>query len=352
MRNLRIVLTALAAVAVVAAGLVVVRLVTGSPNGAAPASSWGTSTPTRSPRNDVERLEQQYKLVDRTRPDRTEVHRRTDNELVATLTVGARTVVVAGPARRFSEPSSTPAEIESTSWVRVAPEPWQTRRGKDEEFVGWLLDQIEDEDPPIDVLAATMQYLADAPDGQNDEGVRYIGDAGFGYVHSADERDGADFYDYLEIPWEFSDSGKKKPSARWDRDLDCSGFVRLIYGYRFGVPLFNDPVSTTVDGLPRTASSMASYARSVLVAAGRTPGKAPADLTALQPGDLVFFSLHKEDPNLITHSGIYLGKDEDGGMRFVSSRETVDGPTFGDVHGDGVVDSGYFGDRLRRVIRL
>ncbi len=349
MRRPQIVLAAVVAAAVAVAGFVVVWLV----NDDSPAgSNWtGPAGATTVPRNDAERLTQRYELIDVTRPDRTEVRRRSDRTVVATLTVGARTVVFAGPQRRFTEPSTTSAVIDSTSWVRLAPRPWQPERHIDDEVAGWLLDQIEDPDPPIDVLAAAMQYLPDAPDGYDDHGVRHIGDAGFGYVHTADERDGADFYDYLEIPWKFPDTGRVKPSKRWDRDLDCSGYLRLIYGYRFGLPLLNEPVNTTVDALPRTASSMAAYARSVLVAAGPTPGQRPTRLSAVQPGDLVFFALH-DDPTLITHSGIYLGKDQDGGMRFVSSRGTVDGPSFGDVRGDGVIDSGYFGQRLRRVIRL
>ncbi|MFC3505302.1 C40 family peptidase [Micromonospora krabiensis] len=351
MRNLRIVLAVVAVAVVAIAGLAVVRLVGGDSVNTAGADQAGPTQSVRPPRNQVERLNQRYELVEQPGPERTEVRRRSDQAVVATLTVGARTVVVEGPRREFTEPSTTPAVIESTSWVRIAPRPWQAQLGLDESFARWLLDQIEAKKPPIDVLGAALQYLADVPDGVNDEGVRYIGDAGFGYVHSADERDGADFYDYLEVPWKFSDTGRVKPSKRWDRDLDCSGYVRLVYGYRFGVPLLNGPVTTTVNGLPRTASNMAAYARSVLVAAGRTPSRPPANLSALQPGDLVFFALH-DDPNLITHSGIYLGKDRDGGMRFVSSRGTADGPTFGDVKGDGVVDSGYFGERLRRVIRL
>ena len=350
MRRSQIILAGVTAVILAVVGLVVVRLTHDEPttSGARPS---GTARATTAARNDAERLTQRYELVDLTRPDRTEVHRRTDGAVVATLTVGARTVVFAGPQRRFTEPSSTSAVIDSTSWVRLAPRPWQPRRHLDEKAAGWLLDQLEDRDPPIDILAASIQYLPDAPDGYNEDGVRYIGDAGFGYVHSADERDGADFYDYLEIPWKFTDSGRVKPSKRWDRDLDCSGYIRLIYGYRFGIPLLNEPVTTTVDALPRTASSMAAYARSVLVAAGRNASEPPARLSAVQPGDLVFFALHN-DPTLITHSGIYLGKDQNGGMRFVSSRGTIDGPTFGDVRGDGVIDSGYFGQRLRRVIRL
>lgn len=346
MTRSRILLAAATAVAVAVTALIVAWAVRDDP----PAGA-GWTGPTRAPRNDVERLTQQYELVDLTRPDRTEVRRRDDGAVMATLTVGARTVVVAGPQRRFTEPSATSAVVDSTSWVRIAPQPWQPRARIDEDLASWLLDQLQDQNPPVDVLAASMQYLADAPEGRNQEGVRYIGDAGFGYVHTADERDGADFYDYLEIPWKFPDSGRARPAKRWDRELDCSGYVRLIYGYRFGLPLLNAPVNTTVDGLPRTASSMAAYARSVLIAAGRTPSQPPSKLSAVQPGDLVFFALH-DDPNLITHSGIYIGKDQNGGMRFVSSRGTVDGPSFGDVRGDGVIDSGYFGQRLRRVIRL
>ncbi|MFF4879772.1 NlpC/P60 family protein [Micromonospora sp. NPDC000668] len=298
----------------------------------------------------AERLAQEYELVDLADPARTQVRRRADQAVVATLTVGARTTVFAGAPRRFDEPSTTTAVVESTAYVRIAPRAWQPGPQIPEALARWLITELDRGDP-TDVLAAAMQYLPGAPDLRDEQGVRYAGDADFGYVHSRDERDGADFYDYLEIPWTFPDTGTVRPSARWDRDLDCSGYIRLVYGYRFGIPLLNQTASTTVDGLPRTAASMAAHARSVVIAAGRNPSRPPADLSAAQPGDLVFFALH-DDPALVTHSGIYIGDDADGGMRFVSSRGTADGPTFGDVRGAGVIDSGYFGDRLRRVIRL
>ncbi|MGW3604807.1 NlpC/P60 family protein [Micromonospora sp. NPDC005161] len=298
----------------------------------------------------AERLGQEYELVDLADPARTQVRRRADQAVVATLTVGARTTVFAGAPRRFDEPSTTTAVVESTAYVRIAPRAWQPGPQIPEALARWLITELDRGDP-TDVLAAAMQYLPGAPDLRDEQGVRYAGDADFGYVHSRDERDGADFYDYLEIPWTPPDTGTVRPSARWDRDLDCSGYIRLVYGYRFGIPLLNQTASTTVDGLPRTAASMAAHARSVVIAAGRNPSRPPADLSAVQPGDLVFFALH-DDPALVTHSGIYIGDDADGGMRFVSSRGTADGPTFGDVRGAGVIDSGYFGDRLRRVIRL
>ncbi|MGS2617879.1 NlpC/P60 family protein [Micromonospora sp. LZ34] len=311
------------------------------------------TSPSDRPAGDTaaDRLAAEYELVDMARPARTEVRRRTDLAVVATLTAGARTAVFAGPRRRFEEPSTTTAVVESTTWVRIAPQAWQPGSQMPEAFARWLLTELNRKNPPVDILAAALQYLPGTPDLRDERGVRYAGDAGFGYVHSREERDGADFYDYLEIPWDFPDVGTVTPSARWDRDLDCSGYIRLIYGYRFGIPLLNQSATTTVDGLPRTAASMAAYARSVVIAAGRSPSRPPTDLSAMQPGDLVFFALH-DDPALITHSGIYIGDDADGGMRFASSRGTVDGPTFGDVRGDGVLDSGYFGKRLRRVIRL
>ncbi len=313
-----------------------------------PAATWNTRpatslTPRDEPASD-------YTVVELDRPPRTEIRRTTDQSMVATLTVGARTAVLAGPMRRFAEPSTTPAVVKSTSWVRLLPRPWQRGDETEEWFRRWLKDQLDAADKP-DVLATAMQYLPDQPDRRDEKGVRYAGDAGFGYVHTQDERDGADFYDYLEIPWDFPDGGTKRPSERWRGELDCSGYIRLIYGYRFGVPLLDRSATTTVDGLPRTAASMAAHARSVVVAAGRNPSQPPTNLAAVQPGDLVFFALH-DNPALITHSGIYIGPDTGGRMRFVSSRGAVDGPTFGDVRGDGVIDSGYFGDRLRRVVRL
>jgi cell wall-associated NlpC family hydrolase len=310
-----------------------------------PAPAWQSAPPPQE-QNGVG----EYSAVELDGPARTQIRRRADQAVVATMTVGARTAVLAGPTRKFQEPSTTSAVIDSTSWVRVLPQAWQQGDETKSWFTKWLRDQLGATSKP-DVLAAAMQYLPGEPDRRDGKGIRYAGDAGFGYVHSRDERDGADFYDYLEIPWNFSDAGVKRPAKRWRGELDCSGYVRLVYGYRFGLPLLYESATTTVDGLPRTAASMAAHARSVVIAAGSNPSRPPADVSAVQPGDLVFFALH-DDPALITHSGIYVGADTDGRMRFVSSRGTVDGPTFGDVRGDGVIDSGYFHDRLRRVIRL
>jgi hypothetical protein len=51
------------------------------------------------------------------------------------------------------------------------------------------------------------------------------------------------------------------------------------------------------------------------------------------PGDLVFHDASTNDGADIDHVGIYLGKDDRGGHRFISSRKTANGPTMGDAGG-------------------
>jgi hypothetical protein len=89
-----------------------------------------------------------------------------------------------------------------------------------------------------------------------------------------------------------------------------------------------------------------------VVAEGKSRTVAPTSLNAIQPGDLVFFAM-RDDPSLVSHSGIYLGKDPDGGPRFVSSRGVSAGPSFGDFGAaKATLDDPIFAADLRRVIRL
>lgn len=55
----------------------------------------------------------------------------------------------------------------------------------------------------------------------------------------------------------------------------------------------------------------------------------------------------------LDHGGIYLGLDDDGHRRFVSSRSTADGPTMGDTGGTSLLDDGgYYARGFRAVKRL
>jgi hypothetical protein len=280
--------------------------------------------------------------------DRTIVY-DLDHKKIATLTEGARMVVFEGKARTFTEPDNTKAQVISNTYVRIAPKAWFTGAHTEKWFYMWFFKMLTTKDD--DILGIAMQYLDGTPIKRDKDDVPYAGDAGFGLVRTSDTVDGADFYDYLGIPWKWQDGTVSRPSSRWYRKVDCSGYLRLVYGYRGGIETFRE--NTYVDGLPRTAFAMATLAPSVLIAKGSTPSKSPSDsdLVHLLPGDAVFFALHK-DPDFISHSGVYMGDDTRGHMRFVSSRTSINGPTFGDFTTKSIFDEGFFRSRLRRVVRF
>ena len=283
-------------------------------------------------------------------PDRTVV-READGAIVATFTDGARTVSLIGPKRTFAEPSTTSAKVRTTTWVRLAPRPWRAGAEHAAWFEPWFLNALRDRSP--DVLAITMQYLHGKP-GLTKDGVQYAGDASFGpidpnipYGDTDFRLEQSDFYDFLGISWRFDDGVTARSEAKRYGAVDCSGYIRLVYGYRLGYPLRSDNQDGTQ--LPRRAFAMASVGPGVVVIPNH--GQRPTDIGLLQPGDLVFFDIDRRDGPRIDHSGIYLGLDTDGHPRFISSREQADGPTFGDVGGKGVLDGDDFYARLFRTAR-
>lgn len=347
--NRRIALVAAAATVVVAAAGATVILTGDDPSDPRPPGVGPGAGPSAADRLVVKQLHEQYEFTEITSPDRTVV-RDHQGELVAYLTHGARTVLMAGPRRVFAEPQATDATVTTTSWVRVSPQPYRPSDLENPTYAVWLAKALHDRTD--DILGAAMQYVTGAPEKVAADGIRYAGDSGFGYINNEEQRDGADFYDFLGIPWTWPDGRRSQPSDKWEREMDCSGYIRMVFGYRGGMTMYrtNDPESAS--GLPRSAYAMADRANSVTIASPRRPEDAPKDLDRVQPGDVVFFALHDETPALITHSGIVIGKDNEGRTRFASARSTVNGPTIGDVAGDGVIEDGYFGDRLRRVIRF
>jgi cell wall-associated NlpC family hydrolase len=264
---------------------------------------------------------------------------------VATFSDGARTVVLAGPLRTIAEPQFTTASVQTSAWVRLAPQPWYEGAEQEPWVRQWLSATMTDTTP--DVLAVATQYVHDAPDLTDANGVRYAGNASFGPELDKGKREiGADFYDYLGLPWHFPDGTEKKPDATHLGALDCSGFLRIVYGYREGYALL---AGDTGPGLPRRANSIAKFGPGSIIIPDR--GVRPADLNRLQPGDLLFFTTDADSD--IDHSAIYLGRDTDGRHRFISSRGTVNGPTMGDVGGASVVDGdGFFAQRFRTARRI
>lgn len=271
-------------------------------------------------------------------PDRVVV--RDDRGVLATFTVGSRSVALRGPQRTFAE-STTTATVTTTTWVRLLAQP----------FAGtvdhsWLTERLRDTTP--DLLEVARQYTTGAPPVRDAAGLRIAGDASYGPLQADGTRaEGSDFNDYLGVQWSYG-SGVDAPEADQFGAVDCSGYVRMVFGYRSGVPVVLQPDGVA---LPRRAVQMDDSAPGVTVVPHT--GTRPSDLAGLQPGDLVFFDASTDDGTLIDHVGIHLGLDSAGAPRFLSSRKGADGPTMGDVRGRSTLSgSGLYATSFRSARRL
>ena len=261
-------------------------------------------------------------------PSRTLV-RDESGALIATLTRGSLSVVLEGSPRTFTEGSIT---VRTAAWVRLLPAA----------FTGtvdttWLAAARADVSP--DVLAIAMQYVTGAPPLFADDGSLFAADASYGPIVNGLRQEGSDWNDFLGVTAVY-DGVADRPEVAQVRAVDCSGFVRMVYGHRLGYPMILAP-----DGvrLPRRATSMYSGG----------PGILMKDSSRVLPGDLVLFDAASDDGAAIDHVGIYLGKDAAGHPRFISSRKTADGPTFADVGGRSTLDgTGLYASSLRAIRRL
>lgn len=281
------------------------------------------------------------------RPGRTVVTDAT-HRVVATLTDGARTTNVLGPSRSFTEPPSTSKAVTSQTWVRLLPQAWTPGAEREPWFGPWLASALRDRRP--DVLETAMQYLPATPEHADAQGNRYRGDARYGVLDvNADSRsERSDFYDYLGTPWTFPDGRVELPDPMLVGAVDASGFIRLVFGYRSGMPIARTTRGAG-GGIPRGTSAMASSGPGTVVVPDR---QLPvSEFGRLQPGDLVFFDT---DPDKrVDTVGIYFGVDESGQQRFVASRAAADGPTMGDAGGAAVLNGeGEYSAAFRSVKRL
>lgn len=313
--------------AVVAVVLVAVPMA-----GIAPAASAGRNTP-----HDVTTTS--MVLTRAKNPARTVVT-SSAGTWIATLTDGSRTVALAGPARTLTEPG-VDAYITSTSWVRLQPAPFTGTVDR-----AWLAAATADRSP--DVLAIALEYVAGAATTTNDVGLVISSDASYGPMQiDGTRKEGSDWNDYQGIDATYAGVVDRSEPAQIG-SLDCSGFLRMLWGIRHNIPLTLDPDGVA---LPRRAVQMAASAPGVLVVRNR--GTQVTDFRLLQPGDLVFFDAASDDGTDIDHAGMYLGVDSRGGHRFVSSRKSIDGPTMGDYRGRSVLDgTGLYATSFRAVRRL
>ena len=259
-------------------------------------------------------------------------------QVVATFTDGARTVVVTGPERTFEEPTATEATGTTTNWVRLAPREWSKGAEREDWFEPWF--DAARRSKAKDVLGIAFEYVEGAPDGKKD-GLRIKGDASFGPPNKtgSSRLEANDFYDYLGVDWKFPDVGLERAEARRYGSLDCSGYWRMVLGYRMGLKLRGS--NDAGPGLPRRAYAIADHGPGVVVVPDK--GRTATDYDALQIGDLVFFET--ENGGVLDHMGMYLGIDSFGRHRFLSSRAGANGPTMGDIMGTSVLDDDGFYSR-------
>ncbi|MFC5215505.1 C40 family peptidase [Streptomyces coerulescens] len=285
------------------------------------------------------------------------VLRGSDGQIKAVFTDGARTATLTGPARTFQEPTSTASKVSTTDWVRLMPEPWKKGAESKKWFKDWYAEFKDSKKD--DIFAFAFQYVAGAPVKKDAQGTVYAGDANFGPLNTTGAEGGdlrleqSDFYDYLGVQYPFRDGTVGQPEGMRARSVDCSGFIRMVLGYRARYPLMSSDASG--DGLPRTANGMARSKEGVdiLPLAGISAQDRPAAIDQLQPGDLVFFKLDTRTGQRLDHVGMVLGHDTEGHLIFVSSREEVNGPTIGDVGGVSRLDgNGYYAKTLRSAKRL
>ena len=267
-----------------------------------------------------------YVMTRLTAPDRTTVSDRQGHWL-ATFTNQARTVQVAGAARTFSEARTTRASVTHDTWIRILPRPFDGTVDQ-----AWLTRELADTSP--DILAIAMQYIYKAPRTLVG-GQAIAGDASYGPEVAGRRKEGSDFSDYLGVPWIYGGI-VDPPEAAQINAMDCSGYMRMVWGYRGGMRLGGPHDAASSEAIPRRAYEIQAEAPGIII----TPDTHTQvkDFSKLAIGDIVFFDGSTNDGQRIDHNGMYLGRDTKGHYRFISSRKSADGPTMGDVGGSSILD--------------
>lgn len=283
-----------------------------------------------------------------------------DGSWVATYTRGARLVNLTGPKRTFAE-SSARHSVTHTTWVRPLPAAFDGRFNP-----AWLERALAANAKRVpDLLAVGMEYVEGAPARFDSSGRQYAGDAQYGPLDEATgtRLEGSDVEDYLQTKSGVGARTREALDPARRLSLDCSGFIRMILGYRSSFPdagyearfalerAAKGTASPTAESpLPRTAEELYTAGRGVVIVADK--GVQAAAFDALLPGDLVFFQAENPPVRTIDHVGLFLGRDAAGRWRFLSSRKSANGPTLGDTRGMSVLDgSGLYARAFRAARR-
>lgn len=272
-----------------------------------------------------------YEFIRYSNPPRTVVNSDAGNWR-ATFTDGSYTVRHSGPSRTFSEPSNSGVTtgtqtVTHNSYVRVMASKWPSGAIPTAAQVDALLART---DP--DLFTIAFQYVHGQADVKVADTAAY---SGFRWVsgNAAYGPDvGADFNDHLGLDWNYGSSHggvDSNESSEYGR-LDCSGFVRMVYGYRMGIPLAKSGYERPGIAIPRTSAMQADDSLGIGTEIIPLGSSKPTSFGNLAPGDVVFFDSDGPDGE-IDHVGIYLGVDNTGKDRVLSSRNTLLGPTMKDA---------------------
>jgi hypothetical protein len=263
---------------------------------------------------------------------------------------------------------SAPPAITHSTWVRVLAAPYTTWNAAVEAQVrGWLSDDS------YDALALGMNYLygacAIADPRLQEVGVsatkQVFGEARYGPTETDGKRqEGSDFNDYIRIPWVYLNTATPSTDVNelaQQYCLDCSGYMRMIWGYHLGLPMsLDDSADYNGLNLPRRSVGIGPSGPGTLIAS--STGTA-VSLTDLRIGDIIAFNADAADDTAAEetgdveqtddHVGMYLGLDQGGNKIFLSSRKTANGPTFGPVGGASYLNgSGFWATAARHIRRF
>lgn len=246
---------------------------------------------------------------------------------------------------------ATPPTITHTTWVRVLSAPF------DGTWTGALANQVRTwaTDASPDALAYAAMFITGAPAVTSPAlaGKQVYGQSQYGPLNSDGTRiEFSDWNDYSGMAWDYPNGEHRNfphGSITISGCLDCSGFVRQVYGRNMGIPMSFD---LNYDGinLPRRSADIGPSGPGILIA--NTTGSPPA-LAGLQVGDYLGFALSDSTDGELTHSGIYMGVDSAGSPRFISSRKVANGPTMSDLGGASILSGGgSYATGLRTIRRF
>jgi cell wall-associated NlpC family hydrolase len=246
---------------------------------------------------------------------------------------------MSGDERSFTENSIT---VTHNTWVRLLTAPFSGT--VDTAWINARLLENTVNTTVKDVLAHAMDYIEagtlNAKYGPNDS------------------TEGSDFNDYLGITYTYTphwSTSLNKLVTSWTDGfetsrataLDCSGFMRMVWGYRMGVPMcFNVNPNDPNGRMPRRSFQIWDNApgRKVMTDYVWNAASAADKLASIRIGDLVFFNADTsgtDEKTRVDHVGMYIGRDGANNMRFIHSRKSDNvGPTFTkDLNGKSILNN-------------